>query len=111
MNAQLALPLARATDPSTSHLAAVSVRPANQELVGEIRKAIDRLGPLTHQEIAEAVDLAQPGRWMTCTIVTACARAGLHEWDRDMNPRGRWVTVWSLIPAYAETIQVAGEIL
>lgn len=109
--AQLQLPLARLSDPATSHLAAVSVRPANAELVTEIRRAIDRLGPLTHEEISVEVEHAQPNRWTQGTIVTACARACLYEWDVVLNSRRRPVVVWSLLPPYVETIQVAGDSL
>lgn len=116
MIAQLDLfsePRARTTDPGTSHLAAVSVKPANAELVGCIRQAIDRRGPLTHEEIVSEVGEAQPGRWLAATVVSACARAGLHAWDRDLNSRGRWVTVWSTTRVVdgVETIQVAGDVL
>jgi hypothetical protein len=100
MNAQaLSLfdqPRARPSDPSTSHLAAAVVQPGNDDAVAYIRKALERYGPLTHEQIATEVMRAQPGRWLHGSIVSAAARAGLHEWDRDLNSRGRQVIVWSL---------------
>lgn len=112
MTAQLSLPLSRTTDPLTSGLAAASVRPANNELIGYIHAALERDGLMTHEEIADAVDEAQPDRWTHGTIVSACARAGLFEWDeRVTNRRGHPVKLWSLEPPEenVRTIELGGE--
>lgn len=91
-------PLARKTDPDTSHLAAQSVRASRKELVDRICAVLERCGPLTQEQIAVEVERSRPGYWHSSTIITACASACLHEWDRDVNSRGRPVIVWSLIP-------------
>jgi hypothetical protein len=91
---QLSLPSARVTDPDPSRAAALSVRPANGELVDCIHRAVQRYGPLSHEQIADAVCKSQPGRWLAATVVTACARAELVAWGTDVNGRGRTVTTW-----------------
>lgn len=105
MSTQLDLfsrPLARNSDPRTSHLAAASVRPAQNELITEIRAALDRRGPLTQEEIAVEVKRARPDKkWREGSIVSACSRACLYEWDVVLNSRRRPVVVWSLIASEA----------
>lgn len=114
MSAQLSLPLSRATDPSTSGLAAASVRPVNSELIEYIHAALERGGLLTHEEIADAVDAAQPDRWTRGTIVSCCARAGLFEWDETVkNARGHTVRLWSLEPPEENVriVDLGGDVL
>lgn len=96
MNAQLALPLARATDPDTSRAAAQSVRPANALIIDYIRRVLRDGEPLSHEQIAERVSHMWPHRWTQSTIVTACARAGLHAVGTTQNSRGRTVTTWAV---------------
>lgn len=91
-------PLSRTDDPDTSRLAGESVKASRAELVAHIRAAIGRYGPLTQEQIADAVTASQPGRWHPPTVVSACASAGLFEWCRVRNGRGRQVIVWALEP-------------
>ena len=114
MNQQLSLPTARHTAPATSHLAAVSLRRADPEIVWEIRHVLERYALLTHEEIAYRVDLAQPDRWTEGTIVSACARSGLYAWPCTVrNKRGHAVGLWALDPPDpdVETVLLAGEFL
>lgn len=104
-------PRARISDPQTSLFAAESVKPANSELVRFIRQALERNGPMTHEGIVTEVMWVQPDRWTEGTIVTACARAGLHIWDHDYNARGNKVFVWSLEPNDTETVELTGDVL
>src|SRR6185369_15114118 len=107
-------PRARSTDPATSHRAAELVRPVNSELIEYSHAALARGGLLTHEEIADAVDGAQPDRWTRGTIVSACARAGLFEWDETVtNKRGHTVRLWSLEPPEenVRTIDLGGDVL
>ena len=104
-------PRARATDPVTSHLAAVSVTPANDDLKQYIHRAIERCGPLTQEQIATEVERAQPNRWTRGTVVSACARADLFKWDIDTNARGRQVIVWSLTPPPIVEVEPSGKFL
>lgn len=96
MNVQLYFqnPSARTDDPDTSRAASLSVTPANGEIIDCIHRAIDRFGPLSHEQIADAVCASQPGRWLAATVVTACARAELVAWGTDTNARGRTVATW-----------------
>ncbi len=90
MNAQLALPLARKSDPQTSHQAARTVAPGNSELIRAIRWFVERRGPVTAFEIGDAIAGA---RWSHATVRTAVARAGLVVVDeRGVSPRGRACT-------------------
>lgn len=85
-------PRARTSDPSTSHLAAVRVRPGNAELVKAIRQYVYEYGPSTAFEIADSLE----GRWQHDTIRSACARAGLDKVDGGETPRGRPCCVYGL---------------
>lgn len=101
-------PGVRLTDPETSALAAQRLRASSGLLIQTIRHALTDHGPLTHDEIVDAVNLTWPDRWLPATIVTACARAGLYEVGREHNARGNPVAVWDLIPGDVQTIRVAG---
>lgn len=92
--------LARITDPPTSHEAAAAVAPAENDMQREIRRALERWGPMNAEEIARDVQYNNPKRWLTSSIVTACnpRRSGLHVWDTEINSRGRRVQVLSLEP-------------
>lgn len=107
-------PRARATDPVTSDLAALSIVPeAQDDLRMYIHRAIERCGPLTQEQIATEVSRAQPGRWKHGTIVSACSpkRARLHKWDYERNADGHTVIVWSLTPPPVLKIEVTGGVL
>lgn len=100
-------PRARVTDPVTSHLAAVSVRPGAREHEQAIVKVLERYGPLTHEDIVRYVEAAFPRRWKWTTTVSACARVPLFEYGTETNERGHPVKVWSLTDE-AETVQTSG---
>lgn len=96
MTDQLRLPLARHTDPDTSHEAAGVVAGGNAELVRLLRQAC-RMGPWTAYELVDIIDRAQPNRWAASTIISAIARAGLERADIcGTSPRGRRVAMWKL---------------
>jgi hypothetical protein len=82
-------PVARATDPVTSHAAAKSVRAGNDDLIGRIRQVTATYGPLTAFEIARMVGSQSPDRWDEGTIRTAIARAELVPAGEGRSPRGR----------------------
>lgn len=90
----------RTTDPETSREAAAAVAPAENDMQREIRRALERHGPMSAGDIAWRIDIRCPGRWRECSIVTACnpKRSGLHVWDTEINSRGRRVQVLSLEP-------------
>lgn len=93
MIAQLALPLARNSDPVSSREAAESVKPGNSALVNAIREAVRDgellLGAVTAFQIARRVEEMFPGRWDEGSIRTACKRAGLVAVDTEgRSPRG-----------------------
>jgi len=107
-------PRARATDPITSDLAALSIVPrAQDDLQLYIRRALERCGPLTQEQIAIEVGNAQPGRWKHGTIVSARAprRSGLQVWDYEKNADGHTVAVWSLTAPPILKVEVTGDIL
>lgn len=94
-------PAARKTDPTSSHLAAVSVKPANAELVAAIRECVREHGQLTQEQIAARLGGA---RWLHSTVVTACARAGLVAVGSTMNARGRLVHLYALRLSSSEAV-------
>jgi hypothetical protein len=87
---QLEFPLARDTDPITSHEAAASVRD-NSELIRYIRSYVRVHGPVDAFTIADAVQNRYGQRWQEDTIRSACARAGLEKHDTvyALTPGGR----------------------
>lgn len=94
---QLQIPLARATDPETSRLAANAARKSRKELAAEIERQVLWHGPGTHEQIAGWVQAARPGVWPhTPSIITACSAVRLFEVDKTRNSRGRLVNVWDL---------------
>jgi hypothetical protein len=103
MNAQLDFsfsgPLARSTDPETSHMAGEAVRPA-QDLLKQTIRAYVRQYPMSSAfQIAEGI-LAMPAfkdRWDEGTIRAACSRADLDEHlKQGRSPRGQKCTVYSV---------------
>lgn len=86
-------PVARMTDPDTSHAAAKSVRPANRELIDKIETFVREHGPVSQETIGLALGGA---RWTVGTVVTACARADLVPAGKARNGRGREVTLWQI---------------
>ncbi len=92
---QLPLPLARLSDPSTSHEAARILTPGNAELEQAIRKCVYIYGPLTAWEIADRV---AGSRWQYDTVRSGCARAGLRkvEGTGARSPGGRPCVLYAL---------------
>lgn len=95
--------LSRRTDPSTSAEAGESIRPALDELAREIRRASERLGPTSAEELAYEVERWWPARWMHSSIVSACSpegskgnRSGLRVAGYKRNARGRRVQILEL---------------
>lgn len=91
---RLSEPLARRTDPATSHEAASVVSAGNEDLVTAIRRWVWSHGPATHDEIANALE---GERWTHGTVVTGCARADLSLVATDFNKRGRKVGVYGVM--------------
>ena len=83
---QAELPLARATDPETSHEAAQRVAPAKDELRRAIRAVVAAYPCSTQEEIAELVQDRWGTRWKWSTIISACnpKRSGLELCDKEL---------------------------
>src|SRR6185369_5048738 len=111
MTAQLSLPLSRATDPYTSRLAGESISPYLGELELLIRAVIDRIGPCTHEEVAEQIQADQPDRWTTGTVVSACSRSFLEQYGESRNRRGRRVLLWVCADVPPADVPLKGNML
>lgn len=95
-----AQPVARASDPGTSHKAAMRAKPGNSVLVAEIRRVVGEWNqgdPMDAFHIARVVESQYPRRWSEGTIRTAVSRAGLRAVDTEgRSPRGQRCIRYSL---------------
>lgn len=95
-------PRARHSDPSSSHEAAASVRPAQEELNIEIIGAVRcRPFPVTAFDIAQIVQACNPDRWDEGTIRTRVSALGkqgrlVRADHAGLSPRGQRCARWYL---------------
>lgn len=99
MTEQLGFPLARRTDPATSHLAASATESAVPAIEQAILAAADIITARTAFVIAERVEHANPGRWDEGTIRTRVSAMGKarklsRSGVKGTSPRGRECDRW-----------------
>lgn len=97
-------PVARASDPETSHQAATKAKRGSETMNAAILETvrIGRLygGALTAFEIAEFVQITHPRRWDEGSVRTAVSRLGkrglLVKDGKGKSPRGQACDLWRL---------------
>jgi biotin operon repressor len=82
-------PLARTTDPLTSHEAAASIEPSVWIIQGQILLALRSFGPMAPEQIADRVGLPDAQVWKRCSDLKRDGLIVVHEAGGYKNRSGR----------------------